>query len=112
MAKYAQVYPEESISTVAETMLLESRMEVVVEGIVVQKEDMKLPKPIILERKLSQSVIKRDDDWFLLLDVVPRETTYIPPGTHSLQISFIFFTCNLSPQTSLSSKMLEEDFNF
>lgn len=29
----------------------------------------------------------RDDDWFLLLDVVPRETTYVPPGTRCLEIS-------------------------
>lgn len=88
MATYAQVYPEDRISTVAETILLESRMEVVdVEETVVQKQDVKLPKQIILEQQLSQSVINRDDDWFLLLDVVPKETTYVPPGTHRHLIS-------------------------
>lgn len=27
------------------------------------------------------SAAGREDDWFVLLDVVPRETSYIPPGT-------------------------------
>lgn len=110
MAKYAQVYPEDSISTVAETILLESRMEVVDEEIVVQKEDIKLPKQVILEQQLSQSVIKRDDR-FPLLDVVPKETTYIPPGTHSLQISlFSLHEIYHTKQDCVSSKLLEEDF--
>lgn len=110
MATYAQVYPEDRISTVAETILLESRMEVVVEETVVQKEDVKLPKQIILEQQLSQSVINRDDDWFLLLDVVPKETTYVPPGTHSHLISlFSLHTIYHTLQDCVSSKLLEED---
>lgn len=110
VAKYAQVYPEDSISTVVETIPLESRMEVVVEETVVQREDMKLPKQIILEQTLSQSVRERDDDWFLLQDVVPRETAYVPPGTHSLQISFLF-TCIITPKKSgCQTILLKEDF--
>lgn len=27
------------------------------------------------------SAAGREDDWFVLLDVVPRETSYVPPGT-------------------------------
>ncbi|XP_054478342.1 LOW QUALITY PROTEIN: uncharacterized protein LOC129110178 [Anoplopoma fimbria] len=72
MAEYVQVYPEESISTVAETVTVESREEVIVEEIVVQKDDRG-------QQTISQPVRKRDDDWFLLLDVVPRETAYVPP---------------------------------
>lgn len=83
-AEYVQVYHEERISTVAETITVESRKEVVVEEIVVQKEDKKLPKQIIPQQKISQPVRERDD-WLLLLDVVPRETAYVPPGTHSLK---------------------------
>ncbi|XP_042345169.1 uncharacterized protein LOC121945189 isoform X2 [Plectropomus leopardus] len=71
MADYVQVYREESISTVAETTT-ESRKEVVVEKIVVQKEDR-------AQQKISQPVRERDDDWFLLLDVVSKETAYVPP---------------------------------
>lgn len=26
-----------------------------------------------------------EDDWFLLLDVAPRETSYVPPGTSGLK---------------------------
>ncbi|XP_078109293.1 uncharacterized protein LOC144519766 isoform X4 [Sander vitreus] len=72
MVEYVQVYPEESVSTVAETITVESRKEAVVEEIVVQKEDRG-------QQKVSQPVRERDDDWFLLLDVVPRETSYVPP---------------------------------
>ncbi|XP_044063520.1 uncharacterized protein LOC122881404 isoform X14 [Siniperca chuatsi] len=82
VAECVQVYPEESISTVAQTITVESRKEVVFEETVVQKEDKKLPKQIIPEQKISQPVREireRDDDCFLLLDVVPRETAYVPP---------------------------------
>lgn len=82
MAEFAQVYPEDSISTVAETIALASRSEVVVEEM---REDVKLSEQITLEQRTFPSVRERDDDWFLLLDVVPRETAYTPPGTHSLQ---------------------------
>ncbi|XP_069393069.1 uncharacterized protein [Paralichthys olivaceus] len=73
-----QVYPEESIS-VAEIIAVEPKKEVVIEDIVMQKEEKKLPMPITSELKISQPVKERDDDWFLLLDVVPRETSYVPP---------------------------------
>ncbi|CAK6960485.1 uncharacterized protein LOC128367095 [Scomber scombrus] len=79
MAEYVQVYPKESIFTVAKTVVVVSRKEVVVEKMMVQKEDKKLPKQIIPEQKISQPVRERDDDWFQLLDVVPRETSFVPP---------------------------------
>lgn len=83
MAEYVQVYLEERVSTVAETITV-SRKEVVVQETVVQKEDKMLSKQMFPEQKISQPVRERDDDWFLLLDVVPRETAYVPPGTYSL----------------------------
>ncbi|XP_068425786.1 uncharacterized protein [Clinocottus analis] len=72
MAEYVQLYPEESISTVTETITIESRKEVIVEEIVVQKDDKR-------EQKLSHPVRERDDDWVLLLDVVPRDSAFVPP---------------------------------
>lgn len=85
MAEYVEVAPEESISTAAETMTVESRKEVIVEELVVYKEDGGL-------QEVSQPVRERDDDdWFLLLDVVPREAPCVPPGTHSLRAPFIGF---------------------
>ncbi|KAF7665728.1 hypothetical protein LDENG_00132620 [Lucifuga dentata] len=80
VAEYVQVYPEDKVSAVVEAMAVESRQEIVVEEIVVQKEDMRLPKQIVPELKISQPVTERDDDWFVLLDVVPRETPYVPPA--------------------------------
>uniref|UniRef100_A0AAQ4PS56 Protein 4.1 n=1 Tax=Gasterosteus aculeatus aculeatus TaxID=481459 RepID=A0AAQ4PS56_GASAC len=73
VAEYVEVAPEESISTAAETMTVESRKEVIVEELVVYKEDGGL-------QEVSQPVRERDDDdWFLLLDVVPREAPCVPP---------------------------------
>lgn len=80
MAEYGPLYPEESVSTVAVTITAESKKEVTV----VQEEQMKLPMQIFLQPRITQSVRERDDDWFLLLDVVSRETSYVAPGTHSL----------------------------
>lgn len=58
-----------------------------VEEDVVQRDDLRLPAQIIVEQRPPQPVRDRDDDWFLLLDVVPREKTYVPPGTRCLEIS-------------------------
>lgn len=77
MAEYVQVYPEESISTMAETITVESRKKVGVEETVVWKEDKELPKQIIPEQKMSQPVRERGDDCFFLLDVVPRENVRV-----------------------------------
>lgn len=89
VAKYAQAYPEDSVSAVVETTLIEPRVEVKED--VVQRDDLRLPAQIIVEQRppeiVEQPVRDRDDDWFLLLDVVPRETTYVPPGTRCLEIS-------------------------
>lgn len=39
---------------------------------------------MILEEKLrkpkDEAQSEKDDDWFVLLDVSPRQTPYIPPG--------------------------------
>ncbi|KAL6109075.1 uncharacterized protein ACO6RY_12286 [Pungitius sinensis] len=77
MAEYVFVRPEESISTPAETVTVESRKEVIVDELVVKKEDGGL-------QKISQPLGERDDDWFLLLDVVPRETVCVPPASSQI----------------------------
>ncbi|XP_030013897.1 uncharacterized protein LOC115435549 isoform X11 [Sphaeramia orbicularis] len=77
MADYDQGYAEETIST--ETVIVESRRKVVVEEIMIQKKEKELPKQIIPQKKVSQPVRQRDDDWYVLLDVTPRETVYVPP---------------------------------
>ncbi|XP_056142952.1 uncharacterized protein LOC130118528 [Lampris incognitus] len=77
--EYVQVYPQKSVSTAVEVMAVETREGVIAEEITVQKEDSKPPMHIIAEQKITQQVRKRDDDWFVLLDVVPRETAYVPP---------------------------------
>lgn len=71
MADYAEVYP-----VVAQSV--SPMLEVVVEEMVVQREDTVHPKSAVQEVK--QSFRERGDDWFLLWDVVSRETAYVPPG--------------------------------
>jgi len=81
VAEYVQVYDRE-VSAVTEARAAEARRKVVVEEIVIEKEDKKLPeqKTVLPERE-------REDDWFLLLDVVSKEASYVPPGTHILDMS-------------------------
>ena len=105
MAEYVQVYSEERISTVVETVaVVESRKEVVIEEIMVQKEEKKVPKQIIPEQQISQPVAERDDDWFLVLDVVPKETSFVPPGTHIFHISLFSFHTYHHPKLDPSYK--------
>lgn len=48
-----------------------------------QREENLLPIQNIPEVKISQPMRQRDDDWHLLLDVIPRETVFVSPGTRS-----------------------------
>ena len=68
------------IVAVVERIAVESYKAVVVEEAVVQKEEKKLSIKSIPELKISQPVRKRDDDWFVLLDVPVREPSFVPPG--------------------------------
>ncbi|XP_061632034.1 uncharacterized protein LOC133479298 isoform X12 [Phyllopteryx taeniolatus] len=72
LAGYVQAYAGKSISA-----LVEEKVDVEVEEM--QKEE--APKKMYPELKIAPPVIKTDDDWFLLLDVVPRETAFVPPAT-------------------------------
>ncbi|XP_065813603.1 uncharacterized protein [Labrus bergylta] len=76
--------PEESISVQSDIIKVASREKVVVEeiaGIVLEKEDKNLSEQILPEQKIPEAVRERDDDWFLLLDVIPRETEFVPPAS-------------------------------
>lgn len=63
-----------------------------------------IPQQPVRERDddtFVQPVKERDDDWFVLLDVVPRETSYVPPGTSNIpcvffqnNFGFLFFIIN------------------
>ncbi|KAK5892508.1 hypothetical protein CesoFtcFv8_012878 [Champsocephalus esox] len=67
-----QVYTEERLSTVAETITVESRKEVFVKETVMQWEDRG-------QQEVSGPLRERDEDWCILLDGVPRESAYVPP---------------------------------
>ncbi|KAM3614095.1 uncharacterized protein V6R79_010151 [Siganus canaliculatus] len=77
MKEYAQVYPAESVPTVLETVSVVSRKVVVVEEMVVKTI---IKKSFPEQQTISQPVRDKDDDWFLLLDAIPRETAYVPPA--------------------------------
>lgn len=36
--------------------------------------------PTVLQEILQQPVREQDDDWFVLLDVAPRQTPFVLPG--------------------------------
>ncbi|XP_031667829.1 titin isoform X2 [Oncorhynchus kisutch] len=66
------VYPEESVSSVVELTTVEQREE---RRVTVMQEERR-QEEVILPPQPSREM---DDDWFVQLDVVPRETSYIPP---------------------------------
>jgi len=62
------------------------------EKVVVEQRQAIEEAPRSLGEIPQQSVTDRDDDWFVLLDVFPRKTTYVPPGisTKSPPLSPVF----------------------
>ncbi|KAK6327023.1 hypothetical protein J4Q44_G00026680 [Coregonus suidteri] len=74
LEEQVQVYVEETISSMVKVMTVEQREETtvtVVEEMELQQEERHL------EQKPSQSQREVEDDWFVLLDVVPREPSVI-----------------------------------
>lgn len=65
----------ESFVPVVETAAVEEIREAVAEERKIIEVAPERPQEIPL-----QSAAGREDDWFVLLDVVPRETSYVPPG--------------------------------
>uniref|UniRef100_A0A3Q2QND7 Protein 4.1 n=1 Tax=Fundulus heteroclitus TaxID=8078 RepID=A0A3Q2QND7_FUNHE len=74
MAESVEVVHKESTSNVTVSEEVEKRREVIVEEIVIQKQDEKLP-----EQRILPPVSSQDDDWYLLLDIVPKVESCIPP---------------------------------
>lgn len=68
-----QVSKKVQIFAVAEAVTVESRREIVTEENLKQKEDVK-------------PLRERDDDWFLLLEVVPKVESYVAPGTSIIHL--------------------------
>ncbi|MEQ2275086.1 hypothetical protein XENORESO_020348, partial [Xenotaenia resolanae] len=73
-AEYVQFLHKESMPTVTVPEPVEKRREVIVKEIVIQKQDEKLP-----EQKILHPVSNQDDDWYLLLDILPKVESYVPP---------------------------------
>lgn len=71
------VYPKESISSVVELMTVEQREEISV-TVMEEKQGERRQEEVILPPQPSREM---DDDWFVQLDVVPREPSCIAPGT-------------------------------
>lgn len=42
--------------------------------------------PVVLQEILQQPVRQREDDWFVLLDGVSRQTSFVPPGIALLHL--------------------------
>ncbi|XP_015257378.1 PREDICTED: uncharacterized protein LOC107102539 isoform X6 [Cyprinodon variegatus] len=94
-AEYVQVLHRESMPTMPVTEL-EERREVIVEEISIQKHTKKLPEQTILH-----PVSNRDDDWYLLLDTIPKVKPYAPPV-------FVPQTSKAIPSVSGEAKIVEQ----
>ncbi|KAM4568434.1 uncharacterized protein V3H82_012629 isoform 3-T4 [Fundulus diaphanus] len=95
-AAYVEVLHKESTSSVTVSEEVEKRREVIVEEIVIQKQDEKLP-----EQRILPPVSSQDDDWYLLLDIVPKVESYIPPV-------FMPQPTKVSPSVPPEAKGIEE----
>lgn len=67
----------ESFTSKTEITTVEEKRGIIVEERTIREEEIRL-MPEIPPR---QNITKREDDWFVLLDVLQRETSYVPPGT-------------------------------
>ncbi|XP_038125396.1 uncharacterized protein LOC119772818 isoform X4 [Cyprinodon tularosa] len=94
-AEYVQVLHRESMPTMPVTEL-EERREVIVEEISIKKHTKKLPEQTILH-----PVSNRDDDWYLLLDTIPKVKPYVPPV-------FVPQTSKAIPSVSGEAKIVEQ----
>lgn len=86
-----QVYQKEIETAVIESESAGLSKKDVVKEAVTQKQDKKLPEQKILERIHDRD----DDDWLLLLDVVSKEESCVPPGILSFQIFAFANKCYL-----------------
>lgn len=78
--EYARVDKGEYVTPKSEITTVEERTEIIIE----QREQREMKEEDTWrapEIPPPQTITERDDDWFLLWDVVPRETSYVPPGT-------------------------------
>lgn len=66
-----EYFPSETVVTT-----VKQNTEIIVAERQTSEEEMRR----IPEIPPPQTVPERDDDWLLMLDVVPRETLYVPPG--------------------------------
>lgn len=95
----------ESFVSGVETAAVEEIREAVAEERKIIEAAPERPQEIPL-----QSAAGREDDWFVLLDVVPQETSYVPPGIATIlcaaallyqkeafvpNFAAVFFTCIL-----------------
>ncbi|MED6234541.1 hypothetical protein ATANTOWER_023407 [Ataeniobius toweri] len=95
-AEYVQFLHKESMPTVTVPEPVEKRREVIVKEIVIQKQDEKLP-----EQKILHPVSNQDDDWYLLLDILPKVESYVPPV-------FVPNPSEVSPSVPAETKCVEQ----
>ena len=61
-----------------------------IQVVVVEERKIKEEAPTLREFR-QQPVTDREDDWFELLGVLPRETPYVPPGTAKIHLQLILY---------------------
>uniref|UniRef100_A0A3P8XJP9 Protein 4.1 n=1 Tax=Esox lucius TaxID=8010 RepID=A0A3P8XJP9_ESOLU len=101
LEQHLPVYPEKSRSSMSEEMTVEPKDERVLTVTVV--DDMKLEEEgSYFQQKPAQSQREMKDDWFILLDIVPRELSLSPSG-------FLEHRSLVSQEESISVVEVRED---
>lgn len=71
------------LTSVTELPTVEKKEVIVAEERKIVEEEVwpEIPPPLV-------TVTPRDDDWFVLLDISPRPTVYVPPGSATISCCF------------------------
>lgn len=79
---------EENLTSKTEITSVEEKMETALEERQIREEE--------VSRLQERTITETADDWFVLLNIIPRETPYVPPGIPKIpQHSFLLVLCFL-----------------
>lgn len=78
-----------ALDKVEEVQAVEEVREASAEEMIITETEPELPREI-----LALPAADREDDWFLLLETVPRGSSYLPPGIflHHLQLQWFWLS--------------------
>ena len=81
--EHALVEKGEYFISKPEITAVEEKTDIIIEERII-REEQAWSAPEVLT---PQTITDREDDWFVVLDGIPRETLYVPPGTPEIPLT-------------------------